>query len=100
MITKPENQTAGSRAFLWVALATGLILLIPLTAMQFTAEVNWDGFDFLVMGALLFGMGSLFVLVSRKVPRRVRLLSAGAFLLAFLYLWAELAVGIFTSLGS
>ena len=45
-------------------------------------------------------MASLFVLVARKVPGRLLLPIGGLFLLGFLYLWAELAVGIFTGLGS
>ena len=39
--------------FVWIALTTGAILLIPLIAMQFIAEVNWDETDFLVMGSVL-----------------------------------------------
>lgn len=75
-------------------------MLIPLTAMQFTAEVRWDGADFLVMGSLLFGSGSLFVLAARRAPRRHRLLIGGVFMAATLLVWLELAVGVFTDLGS
>lgn len=87
-------------AFAWIALATGLVLLVPLIAMQFTAAVNWGVMDFIVMGTLLFGTGSLFVLVARKVPRKYWLAVGAVFAAAFLYVWAELAVGIFTKLGS
>jgi hypothetical protein len=52
------------------------------------------------MGVLLFGMTSLFVLVARRVPARRRVVVGGLFLLAFLYVWAELAVGVVTNLGS
>lgn len=86
--------------FGWIAFATGLILLVPLVAMQFTGEVNWGMEDFIVMGALLFGIASLFVLSARRVPPRFRVAIGCLFALAFLYLWAELAVGIFTNLGS
>ncbi|NNF39727.1 MAG: hypothetical protein HKN64_00010 [Woeseiaceae bacterium] len=86
--------------FIWIALATGAVLLIPLIAMQFTTEVNWDRSDFIVMGSLLFGTASLFVLVGRRVPRKRRALIGSLFIAAFLYIWAELAVGIFTNLGS
>ena len=82
-----------------LAAATGLLLLIPLIAMQFTAEVNWSPIDFVVMGVLLFATGSIFVLLSRRYPRQKVI--AGCFLaLLFVYVWAELAVGIFTNLGS
>ena len=48
---------------------TGILLLIPFTAMQFTDEVAWSGFDFLVMGVLLIGTGLLCELVLRKVTK-------------------------------
>ena len=89
-----------NRVFIWIALATGAILLIPLIAMQFTTEVSWDETDFIVMGSLLFGWAVLFVLAVRRAPRRRRVLIGSMLIAAFLYLWAELAVGIFFNLGS
>lgn len=86
--------------FIWIALATCLALMIPLSAMQFTASVRWGVMDFVVMAAILFGISSLFVLVARKVPRKYWLAMGAAFAAVFLHVWAELAVGIFTSLGS
>ncbi len=88
------------RAFLWVAFITALILLIPLIAMQFTDEVNWDIVDFIIMGFLLFCMGCLFVLVSRKTQRKYRIVIGALLATVLLYIWAELAVGVFTSLGN
>ena len=44
---------------------TLLVLLIPFIAMQFTDEVVWDLFDFVIMGALLFGFSILF----QKTPK-------------------------------
>jgi len=86
--------------FVWIALATGAILLIPWIAMQLTTEVSWDEKDFIVMGSLIFGMASLFVLVARTVSRKRRLFIGGMCVAVFLYIWIELAVGVFTNLGS
>lgn len=81
------------------AIAVALILMVPLTAMQFTDEVLWTFSDFIIAGALLFGTGLLLDLVLRKTSRH-RLAAAAAVTFAFLWLWAELAVGVFTSWGS
>ncbi|AXA85420.1 hypothetical protein DCD74_02190 [Lysobacter oculi] len=87
-------------AFAWIALATGALLFIPFVAMRVTTAVNWGIEDFVVMGILLFAAGSIFVLVARKVSPKNRLVTGVLVLAAFLYVWAELAVGIFTNLGS
>jgi hypothetical protein len=100
MRQKANDLLLHNSVFIWIGLATGAILLIPLIAMQFTTEVKWDATDFIVMGSLLFGIASLFVLAARKAPRKHRLLIGGMFIAAFLYLWAELAVGVFTNLGN
>lgn len=100
MRQKANDLMLQNSVFIWIALATGAVLLIPFIAMQFTTDVKWDETDFLVMGSLLFGITSLFVLAARRAPRKHRLLIGGMFIAAFLYLWAELAVGVFTNLGS
>jgi hypothetical protein len=51
--------TTASRAGVRIALATALILLVPLVAMQITDEVDWGVADFVVAGALLGGAGFL-----------------------------------------
>lgn len=87
-------------AFGWAALATAVLLLIPLTAMQLTSQVQWTWSDFAVMGALAFGLLSLFIVSARLLPRKYRLLAALACAALFVLVWAELAVGVFTNLGS
>lgn len=97
----PENDQAITEisGFVWVAIITGLLLTIPLIAMQFTDEVSWNIGDFVIMGAMLFGLGSTFVLISRKVERNSRIAAAILLAVIFLWLWAELAVGVFTNWG-
>ncbi|MFO7538398.1 MAG: hypothetical protein R6X32_10105 [Chloroflexota bacterium] len=89
-----------NKVFFWIALATGIILLIPVIAMQFISEVHWTLSDFVMMGFLLFGTGSIFVLTARKIDKKYRVATGIAFTLALLWLWAELAVGVFTNWGS
>ncbi|MES2448471.1 MAG: hypothetical protein V4546_14890 [Bacteroidota bacterium] len=75
-----------------------LILLIPLVAMQFTKEVNWDLADFIIMGILLFVTGMAIEVVTRKVRSTKLKLALTLIILFVLFLvWAELAVGIFGS---
>jgi hypothetical protein len=64
--------------------------------MQFTNEVNWTLFDFIVAGVLLLGTGLIFDLVIRKIKNiNYRIAISVALLLILLLVWAELAVGIF-----
>lgn len=79
-----------------IVLAVALLLLIPFIAMQFTNEVNWGPFDFVVAGVLLLGTGLVCELVLRMVKNTgYRIVVLGAILLALFLVWAELAVGIF-----
>jgi hypothetical protein len=72
------------------------ILLLPLLAMQFSREVNWTPFDFLVAGALLLGACLAFEFLARRVATRTHRIMAGIAIAAVLLLvWAELAVGVF-----
>lgn len=87
-------------AIAWVAAVTGLILLVPLVAMQFTHQVDWGMGDFLLMGLLVFSLGSTVVWVFTSAPAKWRLLMAAGLILTGLYVWAELAVGVFFDLGS
>lgn len=81
-----------------VAVATGLFLLIPLVAMQFTTEVNWSVGDFLVMGILIFSTGLAFVLLTRYAPNFIyRAAIASAIGSTFLLIWVNLAVGLIGS---
>ena len=77
-----------------LTLGVGLVLLAPLMAMQFTDEVAWTATDFVAAGALLFGAGMAYVVVTthtRAHPLPVAILIAGLLLLV----WVQLAVGLF-----
>ncbi|OLY93556.1 hypothetical protein SAMN05444008_108148 [Cnuella takakiae] len=81
-----------------ILLTVVVLLLIPFFAMQFTAEVNWSAFDFIVAAVLLFGTGLLIELVLRVVKKRNhRIIICLGILAALFLLWVELAVGIFGS---
>lgn len=95
METKGGGIIMQNKVFVYLAIATGLILLVPLLSRW-----PWTISDFAVMGALLLGTGFLFVQTARVTPRKYRILIGFAFLAALLYFWAELAVGVFTNLGS
>ncbi|MCD8484363.1 hypothetical protein LRY60_01975 [Candidatus Woesebacteria bacterium] len=82
-----------------MVLATAVVLLVPFVAMQLTQQIRWTSFDFLVMGGLLFGTGSAFVFTARKTKPKYRVVVGIGFALVLLLIWAELAVGVFTSLG-
>lgn len=79
------------------AVGTALVLAVPLIAMLFTDDVQWDLRDFIVIGTLLMGAGIIFELVTSKVNPKYRGAIAVAVLGAVLLMWAELAVGVFGS---
>ena len=79
-----------------IPIAALSLLLIPLIAMQFTNEVKWSGFDFLIMGVLLLIAGTAIEWVRRKFKNNSKKwLLIAAVVVVFLLIWAELAVGIF-----
>ena len=85
-----------NKRFISVVLTSAILLLIPLIAMQFTDEVNWNLFDFIIAGTLLIGTGIMIELVLRKTKKiKYRIIIVTALLIVFLLIWAELAVGIF-----
>ena len=88
-------------SMLRVLLGTAAVLLIPFVAMHFNSDVQWDSADFIVIGGLLCGAGTLYTLVTRNVKNTRRRIAIGLIVAAVvMWLWAELAVGIFTNWGS
>ena len=87
------------RVAMW-ALAAGLFLL-PLVAMQFTAEVKWDGFVFLVGGLMLAAACGTYELVARMSPSRHYRLGVGVSVATgFLVFWVNGAVGMIGDEGN
>jgi len=59
--------------------------------------VDWTAFDFAVAAVLLIGAGLAVLLASRVRGPRSRTVVGAALLAAFLFVWAELAVGVIGS---
>ena len=93
-----QAKTSLAKGLTRVLLGTCAILMVPAVAMRFTREVNWSPFDFVVAGILLAGIGSLYVLLTRKLRTvQQRRAIGGGLLLTLLLVWVELAVGLFGS---
>lgn len=93
-----DGTIAVRRGSHWRIVAWGiaaLVLLLPLVAMQFTAEVNWDETDFIFAGVLIGTVGGVFELtvrMSRNWSYRGGV--AAALAASFLIVWANGAVGM------
>ena len=94
-----NTQNGGSqyennwRIVAWAVAA--LILLLPLIAMQFTNEVNWDVADFALAGAFLVGTGITYELAMRKTDDTAYRAAVGvALAAAFILVWMSLGVGV------
>lgn len=85
-----------NKRLLIVVTTVVLLLLIPLVAMQFTNEVNWDLADFVVAAILLLSTGFTLEFIITKVKKpKYRIALSLAVVMMLLIIWAELAVGIF-----
>jgi hypothetical protein len=86
------------RPVVGVALGTAAILMIPFVGMRISNDWNWSLFDFIVMGALIFGTGLAYVLITRKGGTMAYRFAVGmALAAAFLLVWLNLAVGLIGS---
>ena len=54
-----------------VLLSVVLVLLLPLIAMQFTNEVDWDINDFVVAGVLLSFFGYLYEVLTKVTNKNM-----------------------------
>lgn len=79
-----------------IVLMVILVLLMPLLAMRFTNQVNWNLADFIIAGVLLLGAGLTYEFFIRKSDIIAYRVVVGVMIMVALFLiWAELAVGIF-----
>jgi hypothetical protein len=91
MVTNKQNKR-----LITILITATALLIIPLIAMNFTNEVKWSIFDFIVAGVLLIGTGLVLEFILRKVKTtKNRILFGIALFIALFLIWAELAVGIF-----
>jgi hypothetical protein len=94
------KQNTAYRSARRVALATALVLSVPLVAMQFIDEVAWGVFDFAVAAVLLGGTGLIHQLAARKAGNVAYRAAVGVALAAALFLvWSILAVGVIGDSG-
>lgn len=81
-----------------IAVTAALVLLVPFIVMQFIDEVNWGLADFVIIGGLVFSTGFAYVFAATKFSGTRQRVAIGFVLAAaFLFTWAELAVGVFGS---
>jgi len=96
-----KTDQAVYRPMIGVAVATAVILAIPLLAMQVTDEVAWTASDFLFAGVLLLGTGVTYVLATRGGRSTVFRWAVGMGLAAALGLvWVNGAVGLIGDEGN
>lgn len=85
-----------NKRLIFMVLIVLILLSIPLIAMQFTNEVNWNSFDFIVSAGLLLGAGLVAEIIMRKIVNyRHKLILLVATLIILVLIRTELAVGIF-----
>lgn len=96
-LTSLTKQPMRKKLAIW-AFSAAFVLLIPLTAMQFTDEVTWSTLDFIFAGALLLGAGISYEIIARRTSSISYRTAAGtALLAALLLIWVNGAVGIIGS---
>lgn len=92
MVSISKNQV------LTVLVIVSTLLTIPLIAMQFTTEVQWELLDFVIAAAILISVGMFIAFVmNQPVLQKYRWFIISAVVLVFVLLWMELAVGLFGS---
>ena len=85
-----------SRIAAWGTAAA--LILLPLLAMRFTTEVDWDAADFAFACGLVLGVGLAYELAARMTANTAYRAAVGlALVAAFILIWVNGAVGIIGS---
>jgi len=89
------SQSSGTRTFrVAFAIFALALLALPLVAMQFSTEVNWQVGDFAVFAAMLVALGAAIELAIRFAKGRwVRAIAIALAIVAFVFVWGMLATG-------
>ena len=91
----------GQHRHLWTIapwMIAALLLLLPLAAMPFSDQMNWDGTDFIAFGTMLLGACGAYELAARVMGSTAFRAAVGvAVVAAFILIWMSLAVGIIGS---
>jgi hypothetical protein len=97
--TTGKGTSGGGNPWRMIGWGTaGFLLLLPLVAMQFTAEVNWTVSDFIFAGVMFALAGGILELAAwRSVSWLYRTAVGIAVAAGFLHLWITGAVGIIGS---
>ncbi|MBP6084725.1 hypothetical protein KA517_00610 [Candidatus Gracilibacteria bacterium] len=87
-------QTITKRLLTW-ALIIAALLMVPLVAMQFSSEWDWNWFDFAFMGCLLLGSALIYELIAPKKHNDTYRIAVGiAVVTTIVITWINGAVGI------
>lgn len=89
-------MTMRNKRLFGILIAAAFLLSIPLVAMQFTDDVKWSAFDFILAGVLLLGTGLVCEVALRVIRKpQHRIAVCAAILAALVLVFIELAVGLF-----
>lgn len=83
--------------FYWPLLGTAALLLLATLGNVLSEEVNWDFYDYLIGGSLVFVVMTVELFLWRSMPKKSRWPVMLFLFLLFGILWVEMAVGVFGS---
>jgi len=93
------HHAKATRSTIGIVLAPVSILVLPLLAMQFTDEMAWGVFDFVLAAVLLMGIGLVYALVRKAGNRAYRAAVGIAIVTALFLVWMVGALGVIGETG-